>query len=100
MYCILFYINIKPYWDSRVYVLLCSGHYLDFKALVFFIKSIHHGPDSYPKFFSNLVSNLQSCLNLKFDSPLHHTAERFDSPLHNAAERFVSPLHMQWGVKL
>jgi hypothetical protein len=32
------------------------------------------GPESYPKFFSNLVSNSQSYLNLKFDSPLHYAA--------------------------
>jgi hypothetical protein len=42
----------------------------DFSALVFFIL----GPDSYPKFFSNLVSNSQSYSNLKFDSPLHYAA--------------------------
>jgi hypothetical protein len=73
----------------------------DFTALVFFVKSIHFGPCSYPKLFSNLVSNSQSYSNLKFDSPLHDSAgsqkvqsaaARFDSPLHNAAERFDSTL--------
>ncbi len=34
------------------------------------------GPDSYPKLFSNVVSNSQSYSNLKFDSPLHHAAGR------------------------
>ncbi len=72
----------------------------DFTALVFSSK-VHFGPCSYPKLFSNLVSNSKSFSNLKFDSPLHDAAEsqkvqsaaaRFDSPLHNAAERFGSTL--------
>ncbi len=46
----------------------------DFTAQIFFIKSIHLGPYSYPKFFSNLISNSQSYSNLKFDYPLYHAA--------------------------
>jgi hypothetical protein len=50
-------------------------------------------PDSHPKTFSSIASTSWSYLNLKFDSPLHHAAERFDSLLYHAAERFDSPLH-------
>jgi hypothetical protein len=46
----------------------------DFTALVFSSKVSILGPDSYPKFCSNLVSISQSYLNLKFDSPLHYAA--------------------------
>ncbi len=47
------------------------------------------GPDSYPNFFSNLVSNSQSYSNLKFDSPLHNPAGSQISPLHFTAGRFL-----------
>ncbi len=46
----------------------------DFTGLFFSSKVYILGPDSYTKLFSNLVSNLQSYSNLKFDSPLHHAA--------------------------
>jgi hypothetical protein len=46
----------------------------DFTALVFSSKVSILGPDSYPKFFSNLVSNSQSYSNLKCDSLLRHAA--------------------------
>jgi hypothetical protein len=50
-------------------------------------------PDSHPEIFSSFASTSWSYLNLKFDSPLHHAAERFDPLLYHAAERFDSPLH-------
>ncbi len=50
----------------------------NFTALVFSSKVSILGPDSYPNFCSNLLSNSQSYSNLKFDSPLHHAAVRFD----------------------
>jgi hypothetical protein len=31
-------------------------------------------PDSHPKIFTSLASTSGRCLNLKFDSPLHHEA--------------------------
>jgi hypothetical protein len=46
----------------------------DFTALFLSSKVSILGPDSYPKFFSNMVSNSQSYSNLKFDSPLHYAA--------------------------
>ncbi len=43
--------------------------------LLFFTSKVSIlGPDSYSKFFSNLVSNSQSYSNLKFDSTLHDAA--------------------------
>ncbi len=46
----------------------------NFTALVFSSKVSILGPDSYPKFVSDLVSNSQSYSNLKFDSPPHYAA--------------------------
>ncbi len=46
----------------------------DFTARFFSSKVSILGPDSYPNFFSNLVSNSQNYSNLKFDSPLHNAA--------------------------
>ncbi len=56
-------------------------------------------PDSYPKFFSKLGFKFVELLQLKFDSPLHHTAGSQISPLHYATGVRFRRCISQRGVK-
>ncbi len=93
----------------------------------FFSSKLHTlDPDSYPKFFSNLVSNSPSYLNLNLTlrcimqrgvkslrcimqqktkilgkiSPLQHAAGSQISPLHHAAGSQISPQHNTAGSQI
>ncbi len=64
-----------PQKSKKRYLYLFKGtETREFTALVFSSKVAILGPNSYSKFFSNLVSNSQSYSNFKFDSRLHHAA--------------------------